>query len=208
MNEMHEKHCVRCFSFKGIIVGAIVAFGLIFLFNLLTVGGGLSAYTKTQGGLEALVFIAYLWVVVGSFLMLFIAGLATSWVAHHQSDTADHRNSILYGFSTWVLYILISLVFLSHATETTIVTFPKSFLSVSQEAENTAADSDTQETYSATATGQENAGDSQQLTNPQARKEAHKIGLATLASFFIFFVEALGCCFGAWCAMELNRKRI
>jgi len=188
-----------CFSFKGVIVGALVAFGLIFLFTFLTLGGGLSAYTKTEGGLETLVFITYLWVVVGSFLMLFLAGLATSWVSH--TNTVDHRNSILHGFATWVLYILISLFFLSHATTNTIIPFPKTFLTAQDTALPTTAT-----TEASTALSANTSANDEQPTDPATRKEAHTLGLATLASFFIFFVEAIGCCFGAWCGMELNRK--
>jgi uncharacterized membrane protein YoaT (DUF817 family) len=171
MNDQLNSQCAKYFSFKGVMVGAVVAFGLMFLFTLLTLGGGLASYTKTDQGLQTLIFISYLWIIVGSFFVFYIAGLVSSWVAYPTSN-CDHRNSILNGFVTWVLYVMISLIFLSGASDTTIAIYPQTFIT------NTAS---------------------------TVQHEAQKIGLATLAAFFIFFVQVIGSCFGAWCGMECRR---
>ncbi len=199
-----DSHCVKCFSWKAVLVGALVGFGLIFLFNLLTVAGGLSIYTRTEKGLEVLVSLAYLWTLVGSFLMLFIAGVVTSMILwHYQSSDTGHY--MVHGFVTWVLYILISLAFIAHLNEATIVTLPQNFLNVS---------TTTLDTTDATATV--NSATSSPVTSNSSnkgnidvatQKEVHKIGLATLGAFFIFFVEVIGCCFGAHCGMEHCQRR-
>ncbi|MBI2792851.1 MAG: hypothetical protein HYX61_12920 [Gammaproteobacteria bacterium] len=200
MTLQSDTHCSKCFSWKAVLVGAVVAFGLIFLFNLLTIGGGLAAYTRTEKGLETLVTITYLWTVVGSFLMLFIAGLVTSMILSHGQNThAGHH--ILHGFVTWVLYILISIIFLSHLNETSIATVPQNFMSMSV----------TSDSVKVTATAQEaernNATTSSSAEKLAEQKQAHKLGLATLASFFIFLVEAIACCFGAHVGIETCRRK-
>ena len=196
MTMNQDGHCVKCFSWKAVLAGALVAFGLIFLFNLLTVGGGLSMYTRTEKGLEVLVSLSYLWTLVGSFLMLFIAGLVTSMILYHYQSTESHHYMV-HGFVTWVLYVLISLTFVSHLNEASIITLPQNFLNVSS---TTLASTDATAITSNTA---QNAGNIDVAT----QKEVHKIGLATLGAFFIFFVEVIGCCFGAHCGLDFCQRR-
>jgi hypothetical protein len=201
MTLQSDNHCSKCFSWKAVLVGAVVAFGLIFLFNLLTIGGGLTAYTRTEKGLEVLVTITYLWTVVGSFLMLFIAGLVTSMILSHGQNThAGHH--ILHGFVTWVLYILISITFLSHVNEASIATIPQNFMSM-----NVTSDSSVKVTATAQEAEQNRASASSSAEKAAEQKQAHKIGLATLAAFFIFLVEAIACCFGAHVGIETCRRK-
>ena len=195
MNMPQDRTWVNSFSFKSVIVGAVVAFGLMFMFNLLTIGGGLAAYTRTEKGLETLISLAYAWTIVGSFLIFFVAGLVTSFVAHHSIQDERPKNQVLHGFVTWAIYILISLAFLAHASEATVLSFPKSFLSVSE----AAAQADTTASLNTETTG---SNSQNKTVTPTEQKAAHKIGILTLAAFFVFFVEAIACCFGAWCAVE------
>jgi len=204
MNMQHDSHCKRYFSWKAVFVGAVVAFGLLFLFNLLTLGGGLSSYTRTEKGLEVLVALAYLWTLLGSFVMLFIAGLVTSMVVSHDHCTNEPYHGILHGFITWVLYILISVTFLTHVSEASIVTFPQNFLNVSKETLNADTDNATAAANNAVSSSATTSNTNEE--NRANQKEAHKLGIATLATFFIFLVEAIGACFGAWCGMDLRRR--
>jgi len=204
MNTTHDPQCTKYFSWRAVLVGGVVAFGLLFLFNLLTTGGGLAVYTKTEKGLETLIALAYLWTILGSFLMLFIAGLVTAMIINHDHCSGDPCHGVLHGFVAWVLYILISLTFLSHISEATIVTFPQNFLSVSKD---TLAVTDV-ETPASTDVTTRHGHDNKNGTIPAAeQKEAHKIGIAKLAAFFIFLLEAIGACFGAWCGMDLCRRK-
>lgn len=107
-----------CFSWKGVFVGALVAFGFLFLFNMFTIGGGLSVYTKTEQGLETLITIAYIWKLFGSFILLFIAGYITSVISCRANECTQ---GLLPGFIMWVLYVILSLVFLSHMTGVSII---------------------------------------------------------------------------------------
>ncbi len=198
MNTQNEPTCKKIFSWRAALLGGLVAFGLLFLFNLLTVGGGLSTYVHTEQGLEKLVAFAYLWLAFGSFLMLFIAGMVTTMVVHYDRCMTGSHHSILHGFITWVFYILISLAFLSHLSEASIVTFPQNFFIV--HAENSAMSSETELSMTQTA-----KKPSKNMTTEEKR-EAHKLGIATLAAFFVFGLEALGACFGAWCGMDICRR--
>lgn len=202
MNTNHDPQCRKYFSWKAVLVGGVVAFGLLFLFNILTVGGGLAVYTKTEKGLETLVALAYLWTIFGSFLMLFIAGMVTAMIINHDHCSTEPCHGVLHGFVTWVVYILISLMFLSHVSEATIVTFPQNFLGVSKD---TLAVSDA-ETPITTSTVHR-AREKGTPVNEEVQKEAHKIGIAKLSAFFIFLLEAIGACFGAWIGMDLCRRK-
>lgn len=202
MNELQDKSCVRCFSFKGVFVGALVAFGLIFLFNLLTLAGGLSAYTKTEKGLETLVFIAYLWLVAGSFLMFYISGFVTGMVSK-QNDEPSHCSSFTYGITVWVVYLLITLAFVSKTTENTVFSFPQYFVTISSDSASHAQNA---AQNAIEESSEDREADHHGLTNSETRHEAHKIGLATLATFFIFLIEVVGASFGAWCGMNAKRK--
>ncbi len=208
-----ETKCYKSFSWKAVIVGAFVAFGLLFLFNLLTVGGGLSAYTKTEGGLENLVGIAYLWTLVGNFLMLFIAGAVTSTVLTHRHLHLDHYDgcdSVLHGFVMWVVYLLLSLAFLSHVSSSAIPQNFGSVASVSKENKDTVAASVTAKAAvradrisNNVVTPGDNKAQDNAVIPAKERAEAHQIGLATLAAFFVFFVEVIGATFGAYCARDV-----
>lgn len=207
-NCTNDPYCSKGVSWRAVLAGSMVAFGLIFLFNLLTIGGGLAAYTRTEKGLEALIFIAYLWTVAGSFLMLFLAGLVTSMVLHH-GKIGGHCHGVLHGFITWVVYILISLAFLSHVTDNTIVVFPQNFMSISNVSSSAASTVPKLNVrHSSRISSEEPASPSETTSEAVAtQKQAHKIGVATLASFFIFLVEAIACCFGASCGLDLCRRK-
>ncbi|MBS0289624.1 MAG: hypothetical protein JSS07_06280 [Proteobacteria bacterium] len=197
MNMNNDKCTKRIFSWKATLIGSLIAFGLMFLFTLLTIGGGLSSYVTTEKGLDTLVVLAYLWLAIGSFLILFLAGMVTSMLVSHDGCVSGSHHSILHGFVTWVFYILISLTFLSHLSDS-IVTFPRNFFAISSTIDNVSS--------SVSERISENRETARQNTKTQEQKAAHKLGIATLASFFIFGLEALGACFGAWCGMDICRR--
>ena len=62
---MQNEHCEPCgkyISLHAIFVGALVALGLTFLFNLLTVAIGLTLFTKNPSGQMILTFAGFAWI--------------------------------------------------------------------------------------------------------------------------------------------------
>lgn len=211
---IEHPHCIKAFSWKAVLVGSLVGFGLMFLFNILTVGGGLTAYTKTEGGLENLIVLAYLWTIVGNFLIFFIAGAVTSMVlANRDIEHYDACDSMLHGFLAWVLYILLSVVVLAHVSEGTVASLPQHFMTAQTVKE---AGKDTlvaKATERVSKMGEEAVSKDKKVNDENVipakeREQAHKIGVATLAAFFVFFVGALGATFGAFCGRDICRKDV
>lgn len=181
--DVQGSHC-KHFSWRSIFAGAFVAIGLTFLFNLLTTGLGLTLYTPNEQGAHILGWGALVWMVVGSYITMFVAG----WVTGLQSAWG-HKITVckgfLLGFLTWSLYLVISLLILSHVAQSASLAFLKgAFMYVGAESNAAVV---TQHTEVAVQT-------------------IHKMGLATLSTFIIVAVGAIGACVGACCGISHCRK--
>ena len=102
-------HCHKAFSWKAVIAGALIAIGLTFLFNLLTLGLGFSMYTQDPTGRAVIAFLGFAWMLIGSYLMLFAAGWVVGKVICRDRD-AFILNGFVHGFLTWSLYAFVSLI--------------------------------------------------------------------------------------------------
>ena len=88
--------CVIKIYWSPIVVGVLVAIGLSVLFNILTLGVGLSAATKSETGAISLVMGSFIWLFAGTYITLFLAGWVTgSLVKYHTSHACQ---GVLYGF--------------------------------------------------------------------------------------------------------------
>lgn len=107
----HKKYI----HWRPIFAGAVVALGLTFLFNLLTVGLGLSFFTTDSGGQTVLVFSGLAWMVLGGYITLFIAG----WVTGRQVCHGSYHCCVgmVHGFMVWTLYLVASLFIVSHVSD-------------------------------------------------------------------------------------------
>ena len=105
-------HCVKPISWKAVLSGALVAVGLTFLFNILTLGLGLSLFTHNESGQDILVFATLAWMIIGGYAILFLAG----WIAGKQKCCSCHGQSFhcssgfLHGFLAWTVYLIIAVV--------------------------------------------------------------------------------------------------
>lgn len=199
----HHKHL----SWSGIIAGAFFAVGLTFLFNLLTTGLGLSLFTRNEHGMAVLTVAGLIWLVLGVYFIFFFAGWATGKIAASNLACTDgstkHCGSgMLHGFLAWTLYLIVTLLILSHIGEATSMKFYKtSFTSIGSDVDTTTTkiESDTKVSQGAVLEN-EKAGN---LTT----RDINKLGWATLITFFIFALGALGACIGACCgASHCQRK--
>jgi hypothetical protein len=196
---MHDEHCQPCgkyISWQAILGGSLVALGLTFLFNLLTIAIGLSLFTQNTTGKMALTFGGFAWILIGIYIILFLSGWVTGRIVNHR-HSLHGANGFLHGFLTWTLYLIISLFALSHMASDSAAALLKTT------AVNTEIDSN-----ESVQAGTENTGDSSSVKaqSAQETKSVHKRGITTFSTFFIFLVGAIGCCVGAGYGIRESRK--
>lgn len=188
MNMQAQNCCThKSMSWGAILTGALVALGLTFLFNLLTIAVGLSLFTQNADGAKALTFAGYAWVLIGGYIILFISGWVAGRLIHHHCRL-HWCNGVLHGFVTWTFYLILSMLVLAHmATPASVSLLRTTFVSVTEYDQ---------------PTPQERAAASSTTTETKA----HRAGLAALGSFFIFLVGAFGCSAGAAYGIRECRK--
>lgn len=214
----HDKsvfhHCHRHLSWSGVIAGALVAIGLTFLFNILTTGLGLSLYTKNDQGMQALTVAGLIWLILGVYFIFFFAGWVAGKVAARNLTCDGYHGrhcggGFIHGFLTWTLYLILSLLILSHIGEATSLRFFRSsFTSVG-------SDMDTTTTTKIESNVGANAKSGEAVIERSSKaidsnimtKDIHQLGWVTLTTFFIFALGALGACIGACCAISHCKKK-
>lgn len=196
---MHNEHCQPCgkyISWSAISGGALVALGLTFLFNLLTVAMGLSLFTQNPSGKMILTFAGFAWILIGIYIILFLSGWVTGRIVHHK-HSLHGANGCLHGFLVWTAFLIISLFVLSHmASDSAAVLLRTTTINAQIDNEVTAA----------SATESTDGSSNVKMKNTQETKNIHKRGLETFATFFIFLIGAIGCCAGACYGIREGRK--
>lgn len=122
--------CVMRIYWSPIIVGVFVALGLSVLFNVLTLGIGLSAATKNEAGAISLVIGSFIWLSLGTYITLFLAGWVAGAIAkYHVSSPCQ---GILYGFLVWSVALVICIILSSSVAGSIVFTLSKmaNFLSL------------------------------------------------------------------------------
>ncbi len=183
----HEPHCHhrKHVSWGAILAGTFVAVGLTFLFNILTLGIGLSVFVRTAQGAEILTFSGLAWMVVGGYILLFISG----WVAGRLVKGSSYHilTGAMHGFVVWTLHLIVGLLVISQITESGSLAMIKSaFFHVP------------------TDTAIENVPHAGNAAS--AAMTSHNVGLAALATFFVLIVGALGSCIGAACGIRESKR--
>jgi hypothetical protein len=140
---------------------------------LLTIGVGFALFNRTPDGVVALTFATVAWMIVGSYMTLFVAGWVTGRLVYNEYSF-HLANGILHGFVTWSLYLIISIVLLALMSQPASAAILKSFF-INVTADSTSID-------------------------------VHKLGYATIVTFFIFFIGAAGCCIGSSCGIKESKK--
>lgn len=187
-NQYVNHHCSRKLSWKAIMAGALVAVGLTFLFNVLTVGLNLSLFTHNENGQDILVFATLAWMVAGGYMILFLSG----WIAGKQrccgcyGDSFHATSGFLHGFLVWTVYLIIAVVLISLLADTpTMLYIQKAFFNI------------TLPNVMSGTLSAENA-----VAAAQNVQTVNKLGLGTLSTFLIFFMGALGASLGGYCGTK------
>ena len=185
----------------AVLSGALVAVGLTFLFNLLTLGIGLSIYTHTSEGTYNLIISGYIWILIGTFVILFLAGMTTGRIKGRKKccNTSRRHTGLVPGFLTWILSVIITLLLVTVIANASFSPLVKnSFLNLPTE-NNVALISE--------ETGNEAAANRMGTKGEvSAKTESHRLGITTIATFVLFAMGALGCCFGAYCGLIDARR--
>jgi hypothetical protein len=121
---MHKEDC-RCFSWRPVFAGALVALGLSFLLNLFSGAIGLMAFTTNDQGIENLALGGMIATALGIVASMFAAGWVSGYLGS-RSCSKGHLGA-LYGFLTWCLALLV-MVFIADSM-TKYVVFYTHFIS-------------------------------------------------------------------------------
>lgn len=174
----------RCaVSWSAIIAGALVAFSLSALFNLLNTGLGLVTFPESFRALATLTIAGYLWLIICGIVAMFLAGYVAGKIYSHYSATPCGGG--LHGFLAWSLALLLSVMIASH------------FASAS--AQSTAVANQHDRNEIAVHIGDKGLA---------AEHAADILGGATLGIFFIFLIGAAAATIGGHIAAKKDHHRI
>lgn len=208
----------KSMTWSAVIAGALIAFGLTFLFNILLVGVGLVVYSNTSQGAPELAFYGFLVTLIGGTILLFFAGYKTGKLIKHcprhyattevTGNVTDKGiidcgcyHGMTHGFLAWVLYLIISLAFFSVIAHDKSYDFMRSpYLITERNAP------DTQAAATANPTTNQAVSTTETQTTAPDPRAVHVAGVHIIAVFLIFLFGAVGCAIGSFIGMLANRK--
>ena len=190
-----------CWS--AIISGALIAFGLTLIFNLLFVSVGLNLNISTVANEEYLPLIISLFYVIGGFLLLYIAGIITGRIYKgsikrnetkpNQGKNASACFSAMHGFIAWVVYLLINLTFLSLLSQATPIESP--FMYVNSDNAPAQEHKEKSNSMQKMANSQNDQTGSIELTDNEAIEAAQN---GAMLIFIIFTSGVIAFVIGSW----------
>lgn len=184
LNETSQIHALdcKCFTWKPVIAGALVAIGLSFLLNLFSVAIGLTAFTTNNEGVENLVLGGLIATALGIVVSMFASG----WLAGYLGNRycAKRHLGALYGFLTWCLALIVMVFLADHMVK--YITLYTHFISGSSMA----------------STSLENVA-GHVSTNTTAE---NKVVISAYIIFCLFFLSAFACSLGGHCGMRYAEK--
>lgn len=199
----HKFCCIKCISWSAIIAGALVAVGLGFLVNLFGISIGLSAFKTSQEGIKALAIGGYFGFLVGSIVIMFVAG----WVAGYlgRGNCMQRELGALYGFSTWTLALIIAVLMAGQLTEFTAHSNSALDYSVSYNSYNLTASKNAEAPLAYRGNNAETHSPSNTIMINE-EKATHLVGLSLLLTFILFFAGAIASCFGGYFGLSRCTK--
>lgn len=182
--------CYKCLSWSSIIVAALVGIGLSFLLNVFAVSIGLAAFKTTGTGVNAMAVGGFIGLLIGVIATMFVMG----WVAGYlgKKYSCNRRHGVLYGFASWCLALILTVILASHATR---------FISTYYQAlytPQTGIVKMLNQRPSVVMVTQDTANDASKATTTVNTADTTTMGLALFLAFVLFFVGAVSSCFGGY----------
>jgi hypothetical protein len=176
----HHSH----FSWSAIFAGAIIGVGLGFLLHLFGIAIGLSAYSASSSGAQAIAIGGVLGILIGVIVSMAAAGYVAGYLGRFKQCYC--HGGIIYGFVTWSMALLLSALLvipLTHYTSMYKYSLASSIVT------KAAGSSD------ATPTPGEpqvvSKGADTDVTTPS------DLAWGGWLMFLLFFIGAISCCVGA-----------
>lgn len=184
----------KCISWSAIIIGTLFAIGFEFLINLFGFGIGLAAYSSNAGTttLEMGGFIA---AVLSVMIPLFFAGFISGYIG--RLSCVNERLGLIYGFTTWCLALVVSILLVSSAAKFVTVQYETFTNPTSIVTSLTNTSSSSENTVSK---AHENAG--MQKNTTMTQEESKSAAKSLLMLFLLFFVGALSSSYGGYVGMR------
>jgi hypothetical protein len=176
-------------SWGAIFAGALVVIGLGFLLNLFSIAMGLSIYYINPEGLTKLAVGGFTALLIGIIITMFVGGFTAGYVG--RSCCLKHNSGVIYGFTTWVLALLLTALLTTHigrylTSYSNFIEKPTIIVATADETLN-------------------KVGKPAEVTVTE-EKVAEKTALGAFIIFSLFFVGALASCFGGYCGVGSCRK--
>jgi hypothetical protein len=187
----------KCLSWSAVIAGAVVAFVISFLLNLFGVAIGLSAFTNTQTGVQAIAIGGFVGLIIIAIVCMYVGGMVSGYLGR---TYCDKRNlGALYGILAFGVALFFAILFaspMSHFVSNyndglygrsepakAVIANPMSDTStvVSKSGVNTNAPAMNSKNSTAAAATEENAND---------------LGKAAFLTFILFAIGAFSACLG------------
>jgi hypothetical protein len=219
----------KTITWSAVIAGGLMAFGLTFLFNLITIGVGLAIFPDTAKELKEMAYIGFIWTVLGAFVIMFFAGWKTGALiklcpmhfggyatpvnattvqatpVYHKSCFCAH--AMTHGFLAWVFHLMISLVFFIFVAQIASASYLRSsFLNLPVGYSVTdVIDVDVNKSANNAVAKQDNST-GQVNPTPATQAAAQKAGSNAVALFLIFVMGAVGAAVGSAAGLASHKK--
>ncbi len=247
IHTIEKNRCFHCHGSKitwsAVLSGALIAFGLTLLFNLLTVGVGLVMYKTTDQGVANLALDGYLVTLFGAFVILFVSGWKTgklikifhlcSCNASQEKYVTNNPNTnipasvvatdtvtknkcyscihgMTHGFLAWIIYLIISLLFIVFFAQSASLAFLKSpYLTLPEGYTQNVGNENPHNQYMNVSKATQNANTEQPTQNGTVQAsttEVRNAGKSTIAIFLVLVFGALGASLGSYLGAHANKK--
>lgn len=177
INIIHPIDC-KCFTWKPVLAGGLVAIGFSFLLNLFSVAIGLTVFTADSQGVEKLALSGLIATSLGIIVSMFAAGWLTGYLGNRHC-TKRHLGA-LYGFLAWCVALILMVFIADYMAK--YISFYTHFISGTAYTPAIAVSNVTTKIVNTTT-------------------EKHLV-ISTYIVFCLFFLSAFACSLGGHCGMR------
>ncbi len=190
----HMTYPFKRICWSAVFVGAVVAVGLSFLFNLFAIAIGLTAFTMDKNGAMGFALGGGVSIFIIVVISMMAAGYAAGYLGRYY--TPKRNLGILYGFTTWTVAIMLSAAVIGHVTNyTAVYSHDIGNTSYKMHQENNYSDSRSSNTKETTVS----------ISTQQVSLLKDSMATGAFLIFGLFFIGAIATCVGATYGMSCRR---